>query len=116
MSTEAYRQAIAVAEFPGSGLASIALAGWKVLITRQGEEFHALNDRCPHAASPLSTGRLRRGIIMCPLHGARFDVASGKCIGGEYRAVRHFPVRVVDGWVEVAVPSQPPGLSERPLD
>jgi hypothetical protein len=76
----------------------------------------ALNDRCTHAASRLSSGRIRRGAIMCPLHGARFDLADGRCIGGAYPAVRQFDLRVVDGMVEIAVPARPPGMDETPVE
>lgn len=38
---------------------------------------HALDGRCSHALLPLQGARLRRGHIICPHHGARFDIASG---------------------------------------
>ncbi|MBS3962541.1 MAG: Rieske 2Fe-2S domain-containing protein [Sandarakinorhabdus sp.] len=115
MSGKKFTRVIALADFPNSGIASIRSNGWHVVVARVGNAFHALNDRCSHAASPLSTGRLRHGVIICPLHGARFDLASGKCIGNAYRAVRSFPVRMVDGWIEVALPSTPPDLAESPV-
>lgn len=112
-----YQRAMRAEDVPASGLASVMLGGWRVLIARVGQGFEAINDRCTHAASALSTGRLRHGVIMCPLHGARFDLASGKCIGGTFRAVRSFPVRLADdGWIEIAVPDQPPGPGEAPLE
>ena len=52
---------------------------------------------------------------MCPLHGARFELASGRCMGGAYKDLRTFPVRVVDGQVEVAVPDAKPGMEELPI-
>lgn len=101
---------------PASGVVSVSLNGWRILIAKVGGEYLALNDRCTHAASQLSNGRLRHGVIMCPLHGARFELATGKCIGSAYRAVRSFPARIVDDWIEVCVPNEPPGLSEAPLE
>lgn len=90
------------------------LGGWQVLLARSEGELVAINDRCTHAASRLSTGRIRRGAIMCPLHGARFDLADGRCVGGAYPPVRQFALRVVDGVVEVEVPARPPGMDETP--
>ena len=90
--------------------------GWQVLLARSDDAWVALNDRCTHAASRLSSGRIRRGAIMCPLHGARFDLAAGRCIGGAYPAVRQFALRVVDGMVEVAVPARPPGMVDTPVE
>jgi len=93
----------------------VVLAGWPVLIARTDGKLHAVIDRCTHASSELSTGRVRRGSIMCPLHGARFELASGKCIGGAYKPLMTFPLRVVDGFVEVAVPAEAPGAEHLPV-
>jgi len=93
-----------------------AVGGWQILLARSEGELVAINDRCTHAASRLSTGRIRRGAIMCPLHGARFDLADGRCIGGAYPAVRQFALRVVDGMVEVEVPGRAPGMDETPVE
>lgn len=103
------------AEFPEDGKLAMQLGGWSVLVVRTDDGLHALNDRCTHQAAQLSPGRVRRGAIMCPLHGARFEVGSGRCIGGAYADLRRFEVRVVDGVIEVEVPAAPPGLNERPV-
>lgn len=107
---------VAEAQFPADGKHSARIAGWHVLVLR-GEDgtFHAVNDRCTHQAALLSGGRLRRGAIMCPLHGARFDMASGKCIGGAYPDLRVFALRVADGMIEVSLPDTPPGPAELPI-
>lgn len=108
---------IGPAEAIVEGQASVhAVNGWQVLLTRHDDAIVAVNDRCTHAAARLSTGRIRRGALMCPLHGARFDLADGRCIGGAYPALRRFPVREADGVVEVAVPTTPPGMDETPVN
>ncbi|RME65940.1 MAG: Rieske (2Fe-2S) protein, partial [Alphaproteobacteria bacterium] len=90
---------------------------WPVLLVRQGEAVHALINRCTHAASALDGGRVRRGTIICPLHGARFQIATGKCLGGQnYKDLTVFSVReTADGWVEVAVPDEKPGPEHLPV-
>ena len=105
----------AEAAFPTEGKAAALLGGWSVLVLRADDGLHAVNDRCTHQASQLSPGRLRRGAIMCPLHGARFEAATGRCIGGAYADLRRFDLRVTDGTIEVAVPATPPGPHERPV-
>lgn len=37
---------------------------------------------CPHTLGPLGTATVTDGIIECPWHGFRFDVATGKCVSG----------------------------------
>ncbi|HEX8445757.1 MAG TPA: Rieske (2Fe-2S) protein [Sphingomonas sp.] len=98
----------------GTGVGLI-VQGWPVLLALVDGQIRATIDRCPHAASDLGSGRIRRGAILCPLHGARFDLATGKCIGGSYAPLLLFDTRVVGGWVEVAVPDAAPGFEHLPV-
>jgi anthranilate 1,2-dioxygenase ferredoxin subunit len=109
-----WHQVIAEDEFPEDGKFATCVGGWFVLVTNDGAAFCAVNDRCTHQAAKLSPGRIRRGAIMCPVHGARFEAATGRCIGGAYADLRTFEIRVIDGMLEVAVPDEPPGIGERP--
>ncbi len=106
---------IADADLPEGEKVATKVNGWHVLLTRTDEGLFALNDRCTHQASLLSTGRIRRGAVMCPLHGARFEVSTGKCIGGMYRDLRTFAVRVVGGMIEVELPEGTPGMEDLPI-
>lgn len=90
---------------------------WPIILVRSAAGIHALLNRCSHAATPLEGGRVRRNIIICPLHGAQFDLASGTCrsAGSLYPPIRTFPVRTQDGMIEVQVPSTPPTVDDLPL-
>ncbi|KRB85261.1 (2Fe-2S)-binding protein [Sphingomonas sp. Root710] len=112
---ESWQPLIAQDEFPEEGKVAARLGGWHVLVVRDDDGFHAVNDRCTHQASRLSGGKIRRGAVMCPLHGARFEVATGHCIGGAYKDLRRFPVRVEGGMIEIAVPDAPPAMDEIPV-
>jgi nitrite reductase/ring-hydroxylating ferredoxin subunit len=94
----------------------LVLDGWPVLVARLPDKVCAVLDRCSHAAARLSGGRVRRGAICCPVHGALFDLATGRCVGDAYRPIASFPVRVVDGMVEVAVPRHPPAPDQLPVE
>lgn len=98
----------------GHALAKI-IKGWPVLVCRSEQGFHAVINRCTHAASPLTDGRVRRSSITCPLHGARFDLVTGKCLGLPYLPLKVFPVRVVEGRLEVAVPDEEPDVQQLPV-
>lgn len=106
---------IAESDFPAEGKAAAQLAGWHVLVARTDAGLFAVNDRCTHQAARISAGRVRRGAIMCPLHGARFELDGGRCAGGTYPALRTFALRVEDGIIEVAVPDEPPGMVDLPM-
>lgn len=48
-----------------------------VLVVHDGGRVFALDNRCPHMGFPLDRGSVRDGILTCPWHHARFDLASG---------------------------------------
>lgn len=41
-----------------------------------------VENRCPHAGSVLSEGPLEDGVLTCPAHGSRFEVATGERVRG----------------------------------
>jgi anthranilate 1,2-dioxygenase ferredoxin component len=113
--TQSWHPLIAESEFPTEGKLAARIAGWHVLAVRTDEgKLCAVHDRCTHQAALLSAGRIRRGAVMCPLHGARFDIGSGKCLGGTYPDLRVFALRIEGGLIEVCLPDAPPGIGELP--
>lgn len=113
--SDTWHSLIPEAEFPAEGKLAAKVGGWHVLVARTDDGLFAVNDRCTHQAALVSTGRIRRGAVMCPLHGARFEMATGRCIGGAYKDLRTFPVRVEGGQIEVCVPDEQPGMEELPV-
>ncbi len=84
----------------------VEAAGCKIGLFVADGEISALEDICPHAFALLSQGFAEDGVIECPLHAARFEIATGKCLNeiGQ-RDLKCFPVRVVAGRVEVELPA-----------
>jgi anthranilate 1,2-dioxygenase ferredoxin component len=113
--TDTWHALIPETEFPDEGKLAAKVAGWFVLVGRTDDGLFAVNDRCTHQASLLSGGRIRRGAVMCPLHGARFELETGRCVGGAYRDLRTFPLRITDGMIEVAIPDDQPGMDDLPI-
>jgi 3-phenylpropionate/trans-cinnamate dioxygenase ferredoxin subunit len=69
-------------------------------------ELCAIEDRCSHDDGPLVEGdwEPERGVVVCPRHGATFDICSGRALTlPAYLPVDTFPVRVEDGIVKVDV-------------
>jgi len=67
--------------------------------------LYAIGDVCSHDDGPVGDGELEDFEIICPRHGARFDVRSGKVLC--FPAVEDipaYPVRIVESQVEVGVP------------
>lgn len=106
---------IAEADFPGDGKYVDKINGWYVMVVKTETGLFAVNDRCTHQASRLSPGKVRRGAVMCPVHGARFELATGKCIGGAYSDLRTFPLRVQEGMIEIELPQHEPTMEDLPV-
>ncbi|HEY3381361.1 MAG TPA: Rieske 2Fe-2S domain-containing protein [Vicinamibacterales bacterium] len=76
--------------------------GREILICRVGERYFAIANECPHAGGVLSEGELLGQVVTCPLHGAAFDVTNGAVLEPPAEeGVRCYPVRVVNGAIEV---------------
>jgi nitrite reductase/ring-hydroxylating ferredoxin subunit len=88
-------------EIPPGQSRTVSLEGRDLLICNAGGEFYAIDNRCPHAGASFEGGRIRGRLIACPLHGARFDLTNGKCLGGAYKPLSCFPVKLEDGQVSV---------------
>lgn len=74
-----------------------------VLVANLGGEYFAVENRCSHVNSPLEGGRIKRGRIACPLHGAVYDLRTGASLAGALapRGLRTFETRVVEGIVSI---------------
>ena len=67
-------------------------------------QYYALEDICPHAYALLSQGFVMDDEIECPLHAARFNIATGKCTAGPGgRDLKVYPLRVEDDRILVKV-------------
>lgn len=65
-------------------------------------EYFAIEDVCTHDQGELTGGVVEGCEIVCPRHGAKFDIRSGEALTPPaYEAVDTFPVRVEDGMVQV---------------
>lgn len=81
----------------------VEVQGCRVALIRLGDEFHALDDACPHRGGPLSHGTLEGEVLHCPLHGWGFDARTGACDMVPTRPATAYRTRVVDGHVEVSI-------------
>ena len=73
-----------------------------VLVVHEQGRVFALDNRCPHLGFALHKGSIRDGILTCPWHHARFDLASGGTFDLWADDVPTAEVRIEDGQVFVA--------------
>lgn len=94
-----------VEEFPPGSRRVVDIDGVMVAVFNLNGAYHAIEDTCPHDRSELASGALEGEEIVCPRHGARFSVISGRSESPlAYRALDVMQVRVADGIIQVRDP------------
>lgn len=92
------------ADVPDGERLFFELEGQPIVLFALGGEYYATGDVCTHDNGPLGDGDLEEYEIVCPRHGARFDIRTGKVL--RFPAVKDipiYPVRVMDGFIEVGI-------------
>jgi nitrite reductase/ring-hydroxylating ferredoxin subunit len=56
----------------------VSAGGKSVLVSKAGDRYCAIENKCPHLGLPLAKGKVSDGQITCPFHGSKFDLCSGK--------------------------------------
>lgn len=69
-------------EIPAGKMKMTKLEEKEILVVNVYGNYYAIANRCTHRGGDLSKGFLDGNIITCPVHGARFDVTTGKAISG----------------------------------
>lgn len=72
-----FKKVARVDEIPVGKARGFEIGFDKIVICNTGNGYYAVPDECTHESLPLSKGRLKGNILICPHHGARFDVTDG---------------------------------------
>ncbi|MEY4721105.1 MAG: hypothetical protein RIQ46_830 [Pseudomonadota bacterium] len=91
-------------ELPAGQKKLVTANGREVLLCHTKDQVFAVENLCSHAEEKLDCGRMRAGWIACPVHGARFDLETGKAMNPPATSpIATFEVRIEDGTISVAV-------------
>ena len=75
-----------------------------VVIFNIGGEYFAIADVCTHDDGPLGKGELEGYEVVCPRHGARFDIRTGGTLTlPAVVDIRIFQIRVSGDTIEIRV-------------
>ena len=67
-------------------------------------EFFAISDICSHAHAHLSEGQILDCKIVCPLHGAEFDIKTGKALKmPAVASIPIYPLRIDGNEIKIMV-------------
>lgn len=96
-----------VSELPNGERLFIDLGDKPIVIFNIAGKYYAIGDVCTHDDGPLGDGILEGNNIVCPRHGAEFDIRTGQAV--QMPAVVDipaYPVQVQDGVLFVGVPKE----------
>jgi nitrite reductase/ring-hydroxylating ferredoxin subunit len=91
-----------LADLPPGAIKRIELDGAPVCVANVDGEIYAVSDSCTHARIPLSDGALEGRMIICPWHGAMFDLKTGRAVcGPAVDPLRIYKTRINDDQITV---------------
>jgi 3-phenylpropionate/trans-cinnamate dioxygenase ferredoxin subunit len=80
LTTDNYKRVARFDELPQGKTLCVELDGREILLCHTAEGVYAVDNLCSHAKARLSEGKLKGQKILCPLHGAAFDVRNGSAL------------------------------------
>ena len=93
-----------VDDIPVGEMKSVRARHARVVVCHLEDGFFAMADECSHDYVPISTGWVRGDNVICPRHGAEFDIRTGAAKSPPAVAgIDVFETKVEDGDVYVMV-------------
>ena len=92
-------------DVPEGNMLHFEAKGHEIVVVNLEGTFFALNDRCGHMNAYLSMGTLNGSTLVCPMHGAEFDVKTGKMLSPpkeiQFPGLDQLPEKFVEYLAEV---------------
>lgn len=100
--TEAY---VKLGDLPPGAMKTIDLGGTETVVANVDGACFAFGGICPHEGGSLGDGELHGFTVICPWHGARFDVRTGAVVDGySDQPVPTFEVRLEGDMLTIRKP------------
>lgn len=94
-------------EISNGGRLFVEVGDKAIVVFNIAGQFFAIGDVCSHDEGPLGDGDLEGHHVVCPRHGAEFDVRTGKAMSMPAVAdIPAYPVQIRDGNIFVGIPRE----------
>ncbi len=100
-----YFEVASIDDLPNGERLFVEIGSEYIVVFNIGGEYYAIADLCSHDDGPLGDGDVSDHTVVCPRHGAKFDIKTGKAL--TFPAVVDipaYPVRVLKGRIEIGMP------------
>ena len=93
-----------LAELPPGERLFVEVDGKQIVLFNIAGQVFAIGDVCSHDNGPLGDGELEGHEVICPRHGARFDIRTGQALCmPAFEPVQSYQVVVKDGAIYLAM-------------
>jgi 3-phenylpropionate/trans-cinnamate dioxygenase ferredoxin subunit len=94
-------------ELPNGQRLFVEIEGLPIVIFNIAGQLFAIGDVCSHDNGPLGDGMVDGNLVVCPRHGAEFDIRTGKAETlPAVVDIPAYPVRMVNGKIEIGIPKE----------
>ena len=94
-------------ELPPGERLFVDIEGKPVVIFNIAGGYFSIEDVCSHDDGPVGEGALEGYEIICPRHGARFDVRTGRVLAlPAFVDIPAYPVRITADQIEIGFPAE----------
>ena len=90
-------------ELPPGKSAIISAGDDEIALFNYKGKYFAIANKCLHKGSPLGEGRIEEGVIICPGHEWRYDLATGFCRQNPFMKTKIYPVRLHKGKIRIGL-------------
>jgi 3-phenylpropionate/trans-cinnamate dioxygenase ferredoxin subunit len=102
-----YLEIAPVDELPNGERLFVDIGDTPIVIFNIAGKFYAIGDVCSHDDGPVGDGDIEGFNVMCPRHGAEFDLRNGKAVAMPAVVdIPAYPVQVQDGMIFLGVPKE----------
>jgi len=89
----------AISDFPAGKVVRVSIEGRDCAVAQnEAGALSVFEDNCPHLDLPIADGRVEGSFLVCPWHGAYFDLETGASQSPlATRPLRKFQSRIAEG-------------------
>lgn len=91
-------------EIPAGSMKQIEVNGKSLALFNLAGNYYAIGNECTHRGGPLAEGHVDGESVICPWHGAQFNIKTGAVEGAPAsKPVTKYNVRVQGAEIEIEV-------------
>ncbi|HEX9261378.1 MAG TPA: Rieske (2Fe-2S) protein [Candidatus Bathyarchaeia archaeon] len=90
-------------EIQDNAMRPVRVKGKPILLVRKGNKVFGVSNSCPHMGCAFEGGILRDFLIMCPCHGWKFDIRTGKYEENEATMLETYRCIIQNGRIYIEI-------------